>query len=110
MLFVLSPDVVPSTRCEPRKVRYLSEHFPLTRKEWYTFVQVFCKQNLYNTPQADFAARSCIKPVYAGKGGARPEKALHGGLRRRQAAFARVRQPRAVIPGQRLPPAVIHSA
>jgi hypothetical protein len=64
MLFVLSLDAVPSTRCEPRKARYLSEQFPLARKEYYTFVQVVCNQNLYNTPtEVDFAACIGIKPV-----------------------------------------------
>jgi hypothetical protein len=33
MLLALSPDAVPSTRCELRKTRYLSEPFPLAREE-----------------------------------------------------------------------------
>jgi hypothetical protein len=31
MLLALSPDAVPSTRCEHREARYLCEQFPLAK-------------------------------------------------------------------------------
>jgi len=46
--------------------------------------------------EVDYAARICIKPGWASKGGSRPEKAPHACIRRRKAVFVRVRQMRAV--------------